>query len=1071
MAIPLSRRKVFQRLVADQLVGEVTSFSVIDQIIQKLPTTKERGDAFEIFAEAMLACDPVRQVKNTYRMENLPEELLNRLKLERPDDSGIDCVIETVTGDLLTVQMKYRTDEHDGITYRDIATFQDQSKHAAGKILITTSNRTSYEKRLRKDDCVEKITRRDLWKLSKRQLADIMACLRTGEAPRPTRLIERDDQMISVAKLVAGLKTHGKGIFDAACGSGKTLVSERVIEQFYAETGGIVMCLAPSLNLIRQTLRRHARELAGRGVPVSYAVVCSDASVVSRKNDDDTFEISRGDVGIPVTTDAATLATFLRRPGQPGELKVIFSTYQSTLVVEQALQETGQSIDLTVFDEAHKTVVMRSGNGGDRDFSRALFDENIPSRLRLFMTATVKVRKLAKGRIDDHGKRFMDMNRVDLYGPIIHRFSHSHAISKGVIRAPKLIICTVDPEQLPADLRNIDVELGGQPMTGEAAAEFMALQQAIAKTGAKSVISFHTKTSNAARFAKYAACVLPGFKIGHVHCEQRVSERERIVDYLTAGSALVTNVRCLTEGIDVPEIDMIALFGNFDSRIDIAQMIGRALRKPPLCVRPYGYVLVPLRVAAIDKNLTTEEILDKTGLQTIRQVICALMDMDENFAELVQELRAARGHGDKRAISSISKRLSETIEVIGMEDGALAEAMTVTILEEMAENFWFHLGELQAFVDKHGHPNLKPGHQSAMKGKSLHTWLENTKTSIRKKTIAPDRREALEALGVTTRGYDERFAEGLALLKTFKEEHGHVDISRGEACNVLRNFVKNCRRNPGKISDASRMALTDLGFQLEHEKDKWFREALEKLTAHFAIHGHADIRRNDGYPDLYQFSKQLRTKRKNGAVSAAQIASLDAIGFAWDARKDDEAAKFDRMLGYLTELFKTTGNASVPRRYVTADGHKLGVQLEGWRQRLRANEVADRHRRQLAKIGIVEAIKLELIAKKTDRLAKRTKQQSSRREDSFEDFIGRLKRYIAQGGSPNVPQNGPASQFEGVNLGNRQNFWLKKWRKPGVLPAEYEQQLAALGVSKYRDLAKVRKRPKSRKKVASAKAA
>jgi superfamily II DNA or RNA helicase len=1037
--------------------GHVPSFRDINRIICALEEEHERGLAFELFAEGFLKTDPVLRARNVYTMKDLPPHLLARLGI-KGQDWGIDRIVETEDGDLITVQSKHRIDPGNSVTFNQISGFLYQSELAAGRMVITTSNRAVFDRGLRNNDSVQKITARHLRDLSPDRLEAIISYILTDATSAPLRKVERDDQTISVAKIVEGLSLHNRGIFDAACGSGKTLVSERVIETLFAETGGLVLCLAPSLSLVRQTLRNHAQELAGLGLNASFAVVCSDHTVaddVSQQNKN-VSDISADDLGVPVTTDSAQLAAFLTRTPRHREIKIIFSTYQSSAVVEEALKETGQVVGLSIFDEAHKTVTKRSS--ADSDFTRALFDEFIPSLKRLFMTATVKTRRLAKGRIDDSASTFLfSMDRTDLYGPIIHRFSHSQAIAKGVIRAPKLILCTVDPTELPADLRDLEISVDGLSLSGDAAVELFALRQATEKTGASKVISFHTKTTAAKAFARLVRQTMPDFLVGHVNCTQRVSERDTAVDYLRVEGrqALVSNVRCLAEGIDVPEVDMIALFGHFSSKIDIAQMIGRSLRKPAGCHRDYGYILVPVVISnPSDGELSTEDMLDKAGLQTIRQVICAMMDMDDDFAELMQRFRIAKGVGNKKVLSSISRECLRYFECVGFAAEALTAAMTTSVLPEISEDFWFHLGEFQAFVAANGHSNLPPGFESST-GKNLYVWLDNQKTKIRKGAMPKDRAEALMSLGVSTLGYGQRMDINLKKVEDFHAVHGHLDFPSTAAFKPLREFAKLVRRKhqTQTLSANVKAVMERLGFIYEKDDEAEFQAELGRLQAFYKQNGHSTVTR--AHPDklLHRFSERMKSDGRNGRLSKERVKALDAIEFPWNARVVQAAQTFDRMLDALTESFKETGNAALPRSYQTADGFAVGRHLDQCRQQMRCNEISDRNRKRLAAIGITEAIRIDLVEKKKVRSASQKvggpTAEERRRDASFEAFIEVLKRYIAQGGEANVPQNGKGSLFEGRNLGNQQNHWLKKWRKL-QLSEDKIAQLVALGVEQYR---------------------
>jgi superfamily II DNA or RNA helicase len=1061
VATPLYHSEDFRRLVLDRLKKPATSFKEIHAAISSLSEEHERGLAFEVFAEATLMTDPALQAKAIYTMATLPLHLLDRLK-QKPHDFGIDRIIETINGTLIAVQVKFRIDPSNSVRLKEIEGFLFQSQHADARLVVTTSDRTVFERKLRKDVIVQKIVGRDLFSLSPQRIFEIVSYIESGIILAPKRMLERDDQLISVARIVSGLQLHDRGIFDAACASGKTLVSERVIEMMFGLRGGLVLCLAPSLNLVQQTIRSHARELAGQGSPYSFAVVCSDNTVtdgISTISAARVSDLAIEDMGVPVTTDAGALATFLRRPRVKGEIRIIFSTYQSGRVIEEALKATGLRVDLTICDEAHKTVTSRSKTGHDRDFALSLFNEHIPARKRLFMTATKRIRKLAKGRIEDTTLNHLSMDQEAQYGPVLHRFSHAQAIAKGIIRAPKLLLCAVDPNQLPANLRDLDVALDGQPMTGEAAAEYLALRQAIEISGARKIVTFHTRTSDAKRFSKFAKRVMPDFSIGHVSCEQRVSEREKNVDFLRNDTrpALVTNVRCLAEGVDIPEIDMVCLFGNFASVIDITQIIGRALRKPLGCSRSYGYILLPVIVTNLNATASAEDMLEAAGLKTIRQAICALMDMDEQFAELVQTYRQAKGRNDRKAISAITREVGRHFECIGFASAALSKAMTTSILGDIGEDFWFHLGELESFVLREGHANLPPGFVSSS-GKNLYVWLDNQKIRIREGKMPQDRLDALTILGVSTVGYGERLDARLKMLASFHAEKGHLTLPTTAEFKSLRAFVSRVRRQhkAGKLEQSVRTFLGDLGFAFDLDNDADYRSGLDKLRAFFAANGHSTVSRTHADRDLTRFCEKMKADRRADKLDASKIRQLDALQFPWNARVEQARKSFETMMLILQDMYRQTGSAAVPRTYVTPDGFAVGRQLDQCRQRLRCNELSGADRQLLKAVGITEPVRIDLVERKKTRIAaKRATGPSAeerRRDATFSEFLTVLKRYIAQGGLPDVPQNGEGSVFEGQNLGNRQNHWLKAWRK-GTLSSDQVAVLEQLGVSKYRSKA------------------
>ena len=57
---------------------------------------------------------------------------------------------------------------------------------------------------------------------------------------------------------------------------------------------------------------------------------------------------------------------------------------------------------------------------------------------------------------------------------------------------------------------------------------------------------------------------------------------------------LISNARCLTEGVDVPAVDVVAFLSPRKSKVDIVQATGRAMRKADEVGKEFGYVLLPL---------------------------------------------------------------------------------------------------------------------------------------------------------------------------------------------------------------------------------------------------------------------------------------------------------------------------------------------------------------------------------------------------------------------------------------------------------------------------------------------
>jgi predicted helicase len=281
--------------------------------------------------------------------------------------------------------------------------------------------------------------------------------------------------------------------------------------------------------------------------------VCSDASVdQSAKNDD--YALRQSDLEFSVTTNPNQVKSFLSE--NLSGVNVIFSTYQSAEVVAEGLK--GKSVDFAIFDEAHKTTGPKKGL-----FAFGLSDKNISIKKRLFLTATPRHYDLRK-RDKDGDFRTISMDDVKIYGKVSYRLSFSAAVTAGIIVPYKVIISLslnkdVDDELL----RQASTLVRRNEIQAKWVANQIALKRAIKKTSASKIITFHSRVSLAKEFSgddsRGFSEHVKGFDVFHVNGEQNAADRKALLDgFKTAPKSLITNARCLTEGVDVPAVDMVA---------------------------------------------------------------------------------------------------------------------------------------------------------------------------------------------------------------------------------------------------------------------------------------------------------------------------------------------------------------------------------------------------------------------------------------------------------------------------------------------------------------------------------
>src|SRR5262245_21102492 len=257
------------------------------------------------------------------------------------------------------------------------------------------------------------------------------------------------------------------------------------------------------------------------------------------------------------------------------------------------------------------------------------------------------------------------MDDEAIYGPRAYTLTFGSAARQGIICNYKVVISVVDGQEVNEFALKHGITLvEGDHIRARWVANQIAVQRAVEKTGAQRAITFHSRVSSAKVFSSDGTRgirqFLPEFSVFHVNGEQKSSERKQIIGSLHAAKALVTNARCLTEGIDVPEIDVVAFIDPRRSRVDIAQATGRAMRKPPGSNKELGYVVIPL---FLDRRSgeTLGEALERSEFDDVADVLNAMEEQDEGLVQIIRELKEANGRGK----IFDPKKLSEKVEVLG----------------------------------------------------------------------------------------------------------------------------------------------------------------------------------------------------------------------------------------------------------------------------------------------------------------------------------------------------------------------------------------------------------------------
>jgi superfamily II DNA or RNA helicase len=904
----------------------IKSFKEFEARTGKLADTVEMGDALEILVEAYLHLDKVLKAKDVWVVGSIPLNIRKVLNL--PNDSkGIDGVYEDQAGNHIPYQVKFRTDM-DTLPYGEISPFLGITEKSlqdrliftnCRKLAVDVANRTGV--RSVRADKFNELTEADFKR--------IHAWLSDKKVEPVTRYAPLTHQREAIEKITAGLKEADRTTAVMACGTGKTLVALWAAEAQQPKT---VLVLVPSLALLSQTLPDWCKQTSW-GERFRYICVCSDASV-DREAQQDGYTFKKEDLEFSVTTDPKVVKGFLA--DNKDGVNVIFSTYQSAEVVAEGLK--GQTVDLGIFDEAHKTT-------GDKEglFAFGLSDKNIRIKKRLFLTATPRHYKLNK-RDKDGDFQVVSMSDEAVYGKVSYRLPFSTAVAAGIIVPYKVIISVSLNKEVDAELlRRGSTRVRRDEIQTKWVANQIALKRAIEKTGASKVITFHSRVNLAEDFAgddtRGFKEHVKGFDVFHVNGSQNAADRKALLEgFKAATKGLITNARCLTEGVDVPAVDMVAFVDPRKSKIDIAQAAGRAMRQSKATNKKLGYIVVPLFIEQ-KKGETEAEAFTRAGFDEVAEVLGAMLESDDDLVDTIKELQQARGRGDKFN----PRQLHEKIQVIGpgINLNKLTQSIDVEILERLGVSWdkWF--GLLQKFQKQEGHCRVHLKH--TVDRQKLGVWVNNQRKNKQKLTKVQIQK--LDSIGFSWEPLDERWEECFATLKVFYKREGHsrVPATHQESGIKLGNWVRVVRRIKAKLNTDRIHRLESLDFIWDPFVEQW-EKAYEALEKYRMKEGHCQVPRKFKSGGIQLGLWVFKQREKVEELSPDQVSRLNSLGFQWDPR----STQWNEHFKELSDYHSKRGDCLVPAKK-TVNGLNLGSWVST--QRLNKNRLSKSQISQLDLIG------------------------------------------------------------------------------------------------------------------------
>ncbi|EFU60776.1 DEAD/DEAH box helicase [Actinomyces sp. oral taxon 180] len=657
--------------------------ALLDEYRARAKSEREKGTLFEELTRQFLLHDArfAHQFKEIYLWSEWPDR--------RTGDTGIDLVAIPAdpSAGPVAIQCKFYALGH-RIQKADIDSFLSASgKEPFGRRIVVDTSGAPWGKNAQ--DAIEgqqiPVSRITLADLRDSDIDWRTYSLGSTQAPKTReRKVPRDHQVRARSAVMSGFEEHDRGTMVMACGTGKTFTALTIAREFVEKEGGTARILfaVPSLALLKQTLDDWAAEADGA---FTAWAVCSDTKVSSSARND-TAEESAVDLPIPATTDGQRLADSLNANNTTEGLQVVFATYQSIEVIHRAQELAGdewRDFDLVICDEAHRTTGATLTGEDESAFTKIHSDEFIRRAKTLYMTATPRIfADKTKNTASEKDVILTSMDDQETYGPVFFRLGFGRAVKENLLTDYKVIILTVSEEEVSGQYQAI-AEMGGE-LNLDTAAKLTGCWNALAKrknrdsdvdygedrAPMRRAVAFCKNIKASKQVTEQFPDLVNGphglsdlsnddasdnlqVECHHVDGTMNAAVRSREMDWLTEGAGtdevpvcrILTNARCLSEGVDVPTLDAVLFLAPRKSQVDVIQAVGRVMRRAE--GKDFGYIILPV---AVPSGMSPEQALDDNKrFQVVWQVLKALRAHDERLDAAINSMEL-NGQGPENII-------------------------------------------------------------------------------------------------------------------------------------------------------------------------------------------------------------------------------------------------------------------------------------------------------------------------------------------------------------------------------------------------------------------------------------
>jgi len=659
----------------------MTFNNVLEKYRSVATSERDKGDRFERLIQAYLYTDPkYTHLKKVWLWNEFPYR-----KDFGNQDIGIDLVAQTTEGDYWAIQCKcYREDAR--ISKEEVDTFlstsgrsfvadDDKRVKFSHRLWVSTTNNWSAkadETLLNQDPQVNRLNLAELeaapveWDKIDEGIF--------GEKARTAKKELRSHQREALSKTIEYFKQKDRGKLIMACGTGKTFTSLRIAEA-QAGNNGTVLFLVPSIALLGQTLREWTGDAKE---DINSIAICSDAEITTdMKKNEDAETYSMVDLALPASTNVNDILKqfeLFEMTNRQG-MTVVFSTYQSIEVIartQKRLESIGSryaKFDIIICDEAHRTTGVTLQGDDESSFVKVHDNEFISSDKRLYMTATPRLYgDESKRKAEETSATICSMDNVSQYGEEIYRIGFGMAVERGLLSDYKVLILTLSENDITPEVQQA-IQNSEHEISFDDASKLIGCINAMSKQiiGDKGTLNANdpepmrravaftpsiksskkiTNTFNGIGDTYFESVPalkqesLVNLRSKHIDGSMSATKRDELMSWLKAEpensseARVLTNVRCLSEGVDVPSLDAVMFLSARNSQVDVVQSVGRVMRKSP--GKEYGYIIIPI---VVPTDVKPEDALnDNERYKVVWTVLNALRAHDDRFNAIINKI-------------------------------------------------------------------------------------------------------------------------------------------------------------------------------------------------------------------------------------------------------------------------------------------------------------------------------------------------------------------------------------------------------------------------------------------------